>query len=220
MTNAIIFDTETTGINDPQLIEAAYIRPDSFANGIKESFCKRYKPSKAISLGAMATHHIMDEDLEGCEASESFLLPDGVEYLIGHNIDFDWKVIGQPPIKRICTLALCRHLIPEADSHSLGAMIYYFNRGGAREMVKGAHSAEADVMMCLFILHAIINLTNADSWEYLWQLSEKARIPTVMPYGKHKGEPIASVPSDYKQWLLRQTDVDPYLVKALRGETA
>ncbi|MFG8677603.1 putative quorum-sensing-regulated virulence factor [Pseudomonas aeruginosa] len=37
-----------------------------------------------------------------------------------------------------------------------------------------------------------------------------------MPYGKHKGTPINQVPNDYKAWLLRQPDVDPYLVQALR----
>ena len=38
-----------------------------------------------------------------------------------------------------------------------------------------------------------------------------------MPFGKHKGVPISEVPKDYKQWLLRQSDVDPYLVKALEA---
>jgi len=36
-----------------------------------------------------------------------------------------------------------------------------------------------------------------------------------MPFGKHKGTPMADVPRDYKAWLLNQPDVDPYLRKAL-----
>jgi exodeoxyribonuclease X len=38
-----------------------------------------------------------------------------------------------------------------------------------------------------------------------------------MPFGKHKGEPISEMPVDYRQWLLRQPNVDPYLAQALRG---
>jgi exodeoxyribonuclease X len=46
------------------------------------------------------------------------------------------------------------------------------------------------------------------------------RIPKVMTFGKHKGAAIADIPADYKRWLLGQQDVDPYLVKALRGVAA
>jgi exodeoxyribonuclease X len=216
--SAIIFDTETTGINDPEIIEAAWLKINNpFSLAIEEKFLSRYKPSKQISLGAMATHHIMDEDLIDCPLSSEFTLPDGVEYLIGHNIDFDWKVIGQPDIKRICTLALSRKLFPEADSHSQSAMIYMFERDSARNMLRNAHAALDDVINCRVVLDYIINkLGNITDWESLWIASEEARIPTVMPFGKHKDLPISEVPSDYKRWLLGQADVDPYLIKALR----
>lgn len=220
---AIIFDTETTGLNDPEVIEAAWLRILSpFTMGITEEFCQRYQPSKEIEFGAMATHNIIPEDLTDCPPSSEFILPDGVEYLIGHNVDYDWKVIGEPPIKRICTLALSRHLFPEADSHSQSAMIYRLvNRESARTMLRNAHAALDDVKNCRVLLDHLldrIGATKETTWEDVWQLSEKARIPTVMTFGKHKGEAISSIPSDYKAWLLRQPDVDPYLVKALRGE--
>ena len=49
-------------------------------------------------------------------------------------------------------------------------------------------------------------------------MSEKARVPTIMPYGKHKGELISQMPTDYKQWLLRQDNVSGYLRKALEAK--
>jgi exodeoxyribonuclease X len=49
-------------------------------------------------------------------------------------------------------------------------------------------------------------------------MSEKARIPKVMPYGKHKGELISQMPADYKQWMLRQDNVSEYLRKALEAK--
>jgi exodeoxyribonuclease X len=60
-------------------------------------------------------------------------------------------------------------------------------------------------------------LPRGGTWADLWEISEKARIPSVMPFGKHKGVPMGDVPADYKRWLLNQPDVDPYLAIALRG---
>jgi exodeoxyribonuclease X len=55
------------------------------------------------------------------------------------------------------------------------------------------------------------------SVEDLWRESELARIPTIMPFGKHKGLLLPDVPSHYRDWLLNQADIDPYLRKALEG---
>lgn len=223
---AIIFDTETTGLVDPEVIEAAWVRAQITrpAQGpavlqLGQPVVQRYQPSRPISMGAMATHHILDEELVDQPPSSTFELPPGVQYLIGHNVDFDWKVAGSPAkLRRIDTLVLARALWPECDSHSLGALIYYLFRPTARERLARAHSADADVMLTGLLLQAIL-----EKWpepvadiEGLWRASEKARVPTVMPFGKHKGLPIAQVPRDYKDWLMRQPDVDPYLVAALR----
>jgi len=41
-----------------------------------------------------------------------------------------------------------------------------------------------------------------------------------MPFGKHKGLMLADLPGDYKQWLLAQGDIDPYLRKALATQAS
>ncbi|KAA0911851.1 3'-5' exonuclease [Pusillimonas sp. ANT_WB101] len=215
---AVIFDTETTGTAEPQIIEAAWLRLDSPATlNVTEQFEQRYRPSQRITLGALAVHHIYDEELVDCPLHTDFKLPSDVQYIIGHNIDYDWKVAGQPDVKRICTLALARRYYPDADSHSQSAMIYLIDRPNARNLLRAAHSALADTQNCRSLLANLINLAGpVADWEALWQLSEQARIPKVMTFGKHKGMPIADVPADYKAWLLRQSDVDPYLQAALR----
>ena len=125
MPKVIIFDTEATDIKEPVLIEAAWLEVTGFAPlTIGSQFVQRYNPGKPISLGALATHHILDEELVNCPPASSFTLPSDVAYLIGHNVDFDWQVLGQPPIKRICTLALARKLWPNLDSHSQSALLY------------------------------------------------------------------------------------------------
>lgn len=217
--NALILDTETTGIDEPQPVEIAWLRvegPEGF--NVEQMFCSRYKPSKPITLGAMATHHIMDEDLVACPPHTDFRLPDGVEYVIGHNVDFDWQAIGKPEVKRIDTCALSRKLWPGADSHSQSAMLYFLERRTARDCLRHAHSAQVDAYNCSRLLIHILAKLAPMTWQALWQFSEDARVPEVMPFGKHKGMPIADVPADYKRWLIGQPDVDPYLITALRGQ--
>ena len=219
MPQAIIFDVEATDKNDAVIIEAASLDVISLTPlEVGNPWVQRYNPGKPISLGALATHHIMDEELVNCPASSSFRLPAGTKYLIVHNIDFDWVAIGSPDVKRICTLALARSLWPDLDSHTQSALLYYFERNTARDQLRNAHSALADVWICSKIVGQIIDKLHPVSLDALWEMSEKARIPKTMPYGKHKGELISQVPSDYKQWLLRQDNVSGYLRKALEAK--
>lgn len=217
---ALLFDTETTGTRNPQVIEAAWLMLDSPSSlHILETFEARYCPSEKISLGALATHHIYDEELQGCAPHTEFRLPDNAQYIIGHNIDYDWQVSGSPDIKRICTLALSRRYFPGLDSHSQSALMYHIDRTGARERLKNAHSALADVHNCLLLLQTLIQKieTPITTWEALWLLSEQARIPTIMPFGKHRGMPISELPPDYKAWLLRQDTLDPHVKMAVQA---
>src|SRR5574340_1199149 len=212
---ALIFDTETTGLVEPQVIEAAWLKINNPVDlKVVDSFRQRYTPTKKIELGALSTHHIMDEDLADCPMHFDFALSTDVLYLIGHNIDYDWKVVGEPNVKRICTLALSRSLWPELDAHRQSAMLYHLERASARDRLKGAHSASCDVENCLVILRHIVVKLGVETWEQLWVASEKARVPVTMPFGKWKGTPIADVPKDYVRWLLGTPDVDPYLRKA------
>ena len=218
MLKAIIFDTETTGLNAPEVIEAAWLELTSLSPlMLGEQFEQRYKPSKPIGIAALATHHILDEELVDCPASSTFKLPKGLEYLIGHNVDFDWAVTGSPDVRRICTLSLARAVWPELEAHNQSALLYYFDRANAKARLRNAHSAGADIRICATILEHICEKLQIDSLEALWEKSEASRIPSHMPFGKHKGLPIAEVPKDYVRWLLGQPDVDPYLRKALTG---
>ena len=212
----IIFDTEATGIKEPVLIEAAWVELASLEPfAVTNPFEQRYNPGKPISLGALATHHIMDEELVDCPPAASFTLPSDVEFVIGHNVDFDWEVIGKPDIKRICTLALARKVWPDLDSHNQSALLYHLERATAREQLRNAHSALTDVGICAAILKHLCQQLGVKTIEALYAESEIARIPTTMPFGKHKGMLLADVPKDYKKWLLSQQDIDPFLRKAL-----
>lgn len=224
MSNAIILDTETTGITEPEVIEVAHIGLQSpLVPDITFEFVQRYLPTKAIEYGAMATHHIIPADLVGAPPTGTYELPAGTDYIIGHNIDFDHAALGSPDVRRIDTLPLCRRLWPD-PGHSQSAMMYrLLDPADARTIVRDAHSALADVKMCRVILICILDKLRerghqVNEWEDLWKLSEIARVPLAMPFGKHKDVPFADIPFSYLQWCLGQDTMDPYVIKAVNKE--
>jgi len=221
--NAIYIDTEVNSLEAREPIEVAW-RDFSEAG----TFIQRFRPEGEIEAGAALVHGILPCDLEDCPpASEAPAFVPKAKYWIGHNIDFDWGVLGSPDsVKRICTLALCRHLWPEILSHKLGALVYESMDlvPEARELLENAHAADADVNFLSDIILPEIYAKAFDGKEptpaALWKLSEVARIPTTMPFGKHRGDLIVDLPRSYRTWILKQTDFDPYLVEAVEKSLA
>ncbi|WP_019672015.1 3'-5' exonuclease [Psychrobacter lutiphocae] len=227
-----ILDTETTGLNEPHMTEAAYSIVDINNEGkvvvLQQPRSKRFNPLKPISLGAMATSHICDEDVAHEPPHTDFRLPSKVEYLIGHNIDYDMQVLKNAGVthtpKLICTKAMSNYLLPTLDSHTLVALLYYFHPQVAREQAKEAHAAIYDIYFTQLVLDSLIQLAINQGHQItdiasLYQFSEVARIPTHFSFGKHKGEAIAEVAASadgagYLKWLINQENIDPYLARA------
>lgn len=226
--NALILDTESTGLVDPVPVEIAY-KPVRFApitpvagrahlESDGNEFLQRYNPGKPIEIEALATHHILDRELTECPAQECWSFPAGVDYVIGHNVDYDCQVARVPAyVKRICTLAVARELYADGR-HSQTALLYRLtDHVLARELARGAHSALKDVQICLLLLNSMLldaRMATVDGMASLYAFSEAARLPKIMGFGKHKGMPVDKVPMDYRFWYARQEDPDPWLLKA------
>lgn len=235
----VILDTETTGTDHEtdQVIELAHIlmpgtpagflavtSPEELAH-----YHERFKPSIEIKLGAQAVHNILLGDLADCAPSESVdIIKHDLDMMIGHNIDFDWRMLGQPDVPRICTLALSRFLFPDVDSHTQSAMLYMIARrfnqeARMRDMLKDAHAALDDVRSCSVLLRYLLAQAgkaghDVSNWEAVHVLSETARIPTIMGFGKHKGTPIevGKLDGSYVQRYRRQNETDPYYIEAFK----
>ncbi len=87
----------------------------------------------------------------------------------------------------------------------------------ARDMIKKAHRADMDIILTANILMHVVHQLKINSMEELFEISEDARIPRTINFGKHRGTQISELPADYIQWLMRQDDLDPYLRKALEN---
>ena len=221
--NALILDTETHDLNGYP-IEIAYA-PCSFEQGVlvinqKQVFDEFFSCPEPIALGALATHHILETDIAEKPSFDTFKMPQGVQYLIGHNIDYDIKAIQkcQPDftVKGICTLALCRMVWPELP-YTLSAMYYHVmdDLELARKHLRHAHNAKADIYFTGVILKTLVEQLGIKDMNSLFIMSETARIPKYITFGKHKGTAIKDLDPSYVTWLLRQDDLDPYLRKAI-----
>lgn len=233
---ALIFDTETHKLHG-EIIEAAWMDINFVpGDGNKANLISnydylgmhRYKPSEPIDLAAMAVHNIIDEDLENCPPSTEFKFPTGaeVEYLVGHNIDYDIQAVNRArvntsSIKPICTLAIARYIWPKLESHKLSVLAYYIHdrkeHSKARKLIKYAHGAAMDVEMTFLLLKVICQQRNIQSLEELYELSEVARYPTHIFYGKYKGWAIKDMDDRDIHWLMGKTD-DEYLRISLENE--
>lgn len=221
--SALILDTETHDLNGYP-IEIAYA-PCSFEQGVLvinqgEVFDEYFSCPEPIALGALATHHILEADIAEKPSFDTFKMPPDVQYLIGHNIDYDIKAVQkcQPDftVKGICTLALCRMVWPELP-HTLSAMYYHVmdDLELARKHLRHAHNAKADIYFTGVILKTLVEQLGIKDMNSLFIMSETARIPKYITFGKHKGTAIKDLDSGYVSWLLKQPDLDPYLRKAL-----
>jgi exodeoxyribonuclease X len=223
-----ILDTETTD-SDPktcEVIELAYVGFSSLRDILEAGTwpiqTSRFWPSRPMAYGALATHHILLEDLEGCPRSDTAQVPNDCDYLIGHNIDFDWEVLGAPAqVKRIDTIAMMRDMYPLLDSHKLSACVYFLSGANShtRDRLQNAHSADVDIALCAEVLQHICAEKSIEDIESLYTYSEEARTPKIMSFGKHKGEPVSDVPYGYIKWYRSQPDTDPYLIEAFRRVT-
>lgn len=224
MPTLVVIDTETTGFEGSEVIELAAVTIDNNSLDGCVKFESRYKPSGPINYGAMATHGLTMKELENCPpSSEAAKDVPQADYLMGHNIEFDWKQVGSPASKLICTYHLSKWLWPDADSHKLTALVlqYVGVNDKTLALVRDSHGALVDVELCLMLFERVkVEMVSRGlpfDLESLWRRSEEAKIPEVMPFGKHKGEKIAEMPSGYKKWLLGQNDVDKYLRIALEN---
>ncbi|WP_336939356.1 3'-5' exonuclease [Acinetobacter modestus] len=222
--NAIILDTETHKMHGlpiqisyaPCSCEQGVVRIDEDA-----IYDQYYSVGVPIDFGAMAVHHIIEDDLIGKPSYDTFKLPESVEYIVGHNVHFDLAVIAKCGVevghlKPICTLAIARALFPEL-AHNLAALTYALAmfQDDARKSLKNAHNALTDIKLTANLLdklaHELKKTIRIESLEDLYLYTQSVIIPTYITFGKHKGTALNNLPHDYVAWLLKQDDLDQFL---------
>ena len=210
---ALVIDTETDQGRDPRPIQVATI---NVASGFE--WMKYFNSGRSISPIVIRVHGITDDDVAGLERFDlaQFELP---KYLIGHNVRFDWRVIGSPSAKLICTVRLARVAFPEWSGYSQSKCIeQLLGKSEARKMTIAAHDALGDARMCYLLYQACCERLEVAPTDFAaaHAIANKANPVSKMPFGKHKGKPIKDVPINYVKWMLGNIhNMQPSLYSAL-----
>jgi len=218
-----VIDFETCGLppKDGQVVEVALVDIDArelaLSDGGSTYVCERGRswsslvnPLRPIPPEMSAIHHITDDMVAGAPVLDDLMpeLLDGFEgapLFAAHNSRFEqgcappW-LIGQ----WICTYRCSLLAWPEAPSHSNQALRYWLKLKFADDPGL-PHRALGDAYVTAALLRRLLSFYPLDA------LIASSTQPALLPrfrFGKHKGEPIAGVPSDYLQWLLRNPSSD------------
>lgn len=185
-----IFDTETASLSGG-VVEIAWINIDKDLNVLSQ-FRSLVNPERPIELAASGIHGIYDDDVQDAPKLADLIPAWGTTpvKVIAHNATFDVRMVFRtlPVEGSLCTLALSRHLLPEAENHRLQTIRQYFSLPE-----NTAHSAVGDVETTLGVLRHLVELSGVDLTT-LYDRAQEPKMLTKMPFGIHKGKSIKNVP--------------------------
>jgi DNA polymerase-3 subunit epsilon/exodeoxyribonuclease X len=158
-----------------------------------------------------------DELMKVLEANNS---KDNV--LIAHNLDFDVDMIGRhgfaSKMQHIDTLRCARHLLKDAEGHSLGVLFYQYGLykkidKEAKDMgidisKLSAHDAMYDVLMLILLTKLLASVAKGGMKELI-RLTTQPVIIEKFTFGKYKGElieEVAAKDAPYLDWMLNKMD--------------
>jgi exodeoxyribonuclease X len=221
-----VLDTETTGVGkDDRPCQVAWIEVDEQLNELRrvESLID---PQKKIPPGASGVHGITDKDVADSPTMEEFLgeVLDDPHHprqdpivMIAYNAQFDRRMMDGTmnfvdPV--CCVMRLAKKFI-ESDDYKLQTISYVC------DVERGpAHAALGDVITTVNVLRWIMKATGHTLHELI-EISPQPLNVATMPFGKHRGTPMAELPRSYISWALNNmTELDPDLEASLRAQLA
>ena len=228
--NVAIFDTETTGLINGELIELACLYYNTSDDNIKE-YVFKMKPESKVMPSSTAIHGIEQKVADTYDAAatvtksiydtfRSFEMP---TVFVAHNITFDNGIVNQnfkkyldsgfEPKQSIDTVRFSKHLIAsdEIGGYKLDGVFYYLFRDKLSWLLeqRATHDALTDCKITKLVLDELIllleskkgkRLTYEEVIEYVNQPIDMSN--EIWAFGKHKGMLIKDTPRGYVNWCL------------------
>jgi len=240
MPKYILFDTETTGIEEEdKIIQLGMMVVHSKIEiEVYDELCFS---EKGIALEAMEVHNITPEKIASkpkfCQlesAKKIFELNKEENYLIAHNISFDLKMLKKEGFENhytlIDTLRCAKHLLPQSPFHRLQYLRYSLGLYQKEEqeakllnITVKAHDAIGDVLVMKLLLSKLIDLTqkkypNENPIKKLAYLTKIPVLLTTFRFGKYKGsliEEMVKIDPNYIKWIQKNMELDEDMVFTL-----
>jgi exodeoxyribonuclease X len=197
---AIILDTETTGLPpEGEACEIAYLAVTwvrsvncsaLIYSKLEPKFHQTFMPKADFHPKASECNGFTKEKLKGSPCISTFKFPEDVCYMIGHNINFDWQILGKPKVKLICTKELAiKYLTKESGKgtkgvNTLTGLIERYYPDEAKELITNAHSALQDCKLCYLILLKVLETApELNSFEKLAAQCKQPAATSELPKG-------------------------------------
>ncbi|HEV2081790.1 MAG TPA: hypothetical protein VGR32_04970 [Brevundimonas sp.] len=205
-----VVDFETTGAQGSEVIEAAFVDLERVGVEWRVGLptARLFRPCGGVSVHARAVHHIRDADLHSAEASsveavERFLSQGAaIDAFVAHHAEFERSFL--PSLRSaqwICTAKSARRAWPQAVGHSNQVLRYWLDLQLDPALALPAHRAGPDAYVTAHILQQLLLTETADT------LIDWTTQPSVVSFGKHKGQPWSEVPSGYLHWMMTENDM-------------
>lgn len=212
----VYYDTETTGLKaeKDRVIEIALYDPIN-----KKDFVSFINPGMPIPEESTRITGITDQMVQSAPTF-SEIIPDFLNFcgdgciLVAHNNDsfdihflkaeFERAKVPFPNLKFIDTLKWARKYRRDLPKHSLQYLreVYQIEKNNA-------HRALDDVIVLEKVFSLMIDDLPVDTvWNMLYQTPPQQQQSNTMPFGKHKGTPIAKLPKNYVEWLMQSGALD------------
>jgi len=165
-------------------------------------------PAIKIDVGAKATHHIIESDLDGAPAIETILrkLVAGADAFACHNKEHDGHYFTGGGKPFVCTLKAAQRVWPDMERHSNQFLRYALNLDLDRDLATPAHEAGPDAYVTAHLLVRLFEegATLSDMMEW----TTAPRIMPILHFGKeHRGKRLEEVPTDYLKWMWDKADL-------------
>lgn len=168
-------------------------------------------PGMPIECGAMAIHHITEEDVKGKRKAVQVLneITPGVDVFVAHNAKFEQEFFKPTNIPWICTYKLALRIVPQAPNHQNQTLRYFLKHNLNKDMCFPPHRAGPDSYVTAHHIGKFIrDLSSKLSIETMIKWSSEPPLMPTCPIGKARGKPWAEVEMGFLMWCMRQPEME------------
>lgn len=198
-------DVESTGLTpEDSLVEIGWSTLTEENGGwtVSPGMAVITNPHRPSDVGALAIHHISDEEAAGgmeVDVAISRALV-GADVLVAHVAKFEQQFMKTDK-PWICSWKVSCHLAPHAPGHSLQVLRYWLKLKVDPVLALPPHRAGPDAYVCAALLARMLAKI---SIEEMIEISSRPCLLPKLRFGKHEGIPLAEVPKDYLRWIMTQ----------------
>lgn len=205
-------DFETTGFPpDAGIVEIGWTDVENNGEAIGCWQSEIVDPGMPIEYGAMAIHHIIEEDIKGRRKPHDVLkeIEPGVDVFVAHNAKFEQEFF-KTQVPWICTYKLALRIVPNAPNHQNQTLRYFLKTPVNKDTCQPAHRAGPDSYVTAHTIGKFLrDLSTKISIETMIKWSSEPPLFPTCPIGaKFRGKPWAEVEMGFLMWCLKQPDMD------------